>query len=153
MAKTKEEILARQRKYYHDHKEERIAYYKKNRIKEILKKRRKRNKNINAPIPEYGKKIKKTKEERKKELKQIKLKILSHYGNKCFCCKEDKIKLLTVDHIENNGREHGNSKRRYKGAILYLHLIKLNYPKGIQILCFNCNIGRRNNNNICPHKD
>jgi hypothetical protein len=84
---------------------------------------------------------------------KYKLDIILYYGGMCECCKEKNISFLTVDHIKNNGNEHKmNGKNRYKGETLYRYLIKHNYPKGIQILCFNCNIGKHNNKNVCPHK-
>lgn len=79
--------------------------------------------------------------------------VLAHYGQNCICCGEDNTKLLTIDHIENNGKEHGTAKYRYKGIYLYRYLVKNNYPNGLRILCFNCNIGRKNNRGICPHKE
>jgi hypothetical protein len=82
-------------------------------------------------------------------VKQI---VLNHYGTECKCCGENNARLLTIDHIENNGREHGNTVRRYKGSELYAMLIAQKYPSGIQVLCFNCNIGKRNNKGVCPHK-
>lgn len=86
--------------------------------------------------------------------KKYKGEVLSHYGGQCACCAENNISFLTIDHIDDNGKEHkGNGKHRYKGEILYRFLIKNNYPKGIQVLCFNCNIGKRNNNGTCPHKN
>lgn len=80
--------------------------------------------------------------------------ILKHYGESCFCCGETNISFLCVDHINDNGKEHGTGKKngRYKGIALYRFLIKNNYPDGIQIACFNCNIGRRINRGNCPHK-
>jgi hypothetical protein len=78
--------------------------------------------------------------------------VLKFYGGKCACCGEENIKFLTIDHINNNGKEHGNGKGRYKGEMLYRFLKANTYPGGIQVLCFNCNIGRRNNGGICPHK-
>jgi len=95
---------------------------------------------------------KKEKEAQRLEAIEYLHKILAHYGQSCACCGESTVKLLTVDHIENNGKEHGTANTRYKGYALYETLIRLQYPTGIQILCFNCNIGRRNNKGICPHK-
>lgn len=83
---------------------------------------------------------------------EAKAQVLAKYGQVCECCNESTRQLLTVDHINDNGKEHGTAKSRYKGALLYRHLISLNFPEGIRILCFNCNIGRRNNRGICPHK-
>lgn len=83
---------------------------------------------------------------------EIKACVFQHYGGECVCCHEKNLSFLTIDHIENNGREHGTGKTRYKGMALYRLLKKLNYPQGVRILCFNCNIGRQNNRGICPHK-
>jgi len=81
-----------------------------------------------------------------------KIMVLNHYGKKCFCCKENNPSLLTVDHINDDGKKHGTINCRYKGIGLYRFLIKNNYPKGLQTACFNCNIGRRINGGDCPHK-
>lgn len=89
---------------------------------------------------------------KRREKIDYKGKILSHYGLLCLCCGENNPILLTVDHINNNGKEHGTIKRRYKGSALYRYLVKNDYPIGIQILCFNCNIGKRNNKGVCPHQ-
>ena len=84
----------------------------------------------------------------------IKKQVFSHYGIKCFCCGENNLSFLNIDHINDNGREHGTGKKngKYKGVALYRFLIKNNYPTGIQTACFNCNMGRRINGGICPHK-
>lgn len=81
-------------------------------------------------------------------------KVLDHYGAKCSCCNEANTRFLSVDHIDDNGHDHkGRGKHRYKGETLYRLLVRLGFPAGIRILCFNCNIGRRNNKGTCPHRD
>jgi hypothetical protein len=83
--------------------------------------------------------------------------VLEHYSNKklsCACCGESIYAFLSIDHINGGGSKHlkliknkeqGNSKN------LYFWLIKNNFPKGFQVLCFNCNLGRSINKGICPH--
>lgn len=96
---------------------------------------------------------------RKKNLLQLKTEIYEHYckGNpRCACCGEDQFKFLSIDHIKNDGASHrktifGNS--RVGGGIrFYKWIINNNFPVFLQILCMNCNYGKRINGGICPHK-
>jgi len=76
---------------------------------------------------------------------------LSAYGHSCACCGEPEPLFLEIDHIENNGAEHrkkiGNSAKS-----IVEWLAKNNYPNGFQILCANCNQGKKRNGGTCPHK-
>ena len=179
MAITREERNKRRLAYYYKNKErdnpKRAAYYAANReaVKAKATEWWRRNKdranakrNQRRRTPEY-------KARRNEQLRawraaggttprgksyprmpdpKYKAAVLDHYGKHCQCCGENCIKLLTVDHINDNGRDHGAKNTRYKGEALYRHLIRIEYPTGIQILCFNCNIGKRNNKGICPHR-
>lgn len=82
---------------------------------------------------------------RKKKQKQI---VFERYGNKCSClgCPETNTRFLTIDHINNDGRKHRNMGKEF-----YKWIIKNNYPDDLQLLCWNCNSGRAQNNGICPH--
>jgi len=84
---------------------------------------------------------------------------LSHYSNGepiCSCCGEKEILFLHIDHIEGDGAEH---RRKLKSELGYYPggnnlpywLKKNGYPEGFQILCANCNLGKRCNS-VCPHK-
>jgi hypothetical protein len=80
----------------------------------------------------------------------VKLKVIEAYGGKCACCGEDEPRHLSIDHINNDGYIH----RREVGSRIYQWLIKNNYPKdNFQLLCFNCNFGKRINGGICPLLD
>lgn len=80
---------------------------------------------------------------------KLKQRIIDEYGGKCNCCGESEPIFLSIDHIDNNGAAH----RREVGNKIYNWLEKHNYPKGnFQLLCFNCNFGKRVNGGICPHK-
>lgn len=81
------------------------------------------------------------------------LQVIEHYSNgtnACACCGEKHIEFLTIDHINNDGAEH-RKKIGLGGGATYGWLVKNNYPKGYQVLCFNCNcaIGVHG---YCPHK-
>jgi len=77
--------------------------------------------------------------------------VLSHYGDKCACCGESGKMFLEIDHIQDNGaahrREIGTSAKALCGWI-----IRNNFPADFQILCANCNQGKKRNGGICPHK-
>jgi hypothetical protein len=83
-------------------------------------------------------------------------KVFAHYGEECACCGEKGRAFLTLDHIDNNGAEHrrelggGRSTSTDK---TWRWLVTNNFPEGFQILCYNCNCGKRDNGGICPHKE
>ena len=79
--------------------------------------------------------------------------VFEAYGGwKCACCGELERSFLTIDHMQNNGSQlrregvHGHSTQFYRW------LKKSNYPIDFQVLCMNCQFGKRMNNNICPHQ-
>lgn len=73
--------------------------------------------------------------------------ILDHYGRKCVCCEESNESFLTVDHINNDGSKQ---RKIYKNT--YSYAVSNGFPVDLQILCYNCNMGKARNNGICPHK-
>lgn len=94
-----------------------------------------------------------TQKEKKRDYRQqIKKKAILHYSNKCECCGESEFDFLTIDHINGNGNRHHREIKIGGGAEFYRWIIKNNYPKIFQVLCFNCNCGRSLNKGICPHK-
>lgn len=73
-------------------------------------------------------------------------KILDVYGSLCICCGETEPVFLCIDHIDGGGHKH-----RKKVGGLYAWLKKNNYPKGFQILCWNCNSAKHLLGQ-CPHQ-
>jgi hypothetical protein len=72
-------------------------------------------------------------------------------GAVCACCGETTRKFLTFDHINNDGAAHRKSDPSAGNLVNWL---KTNdFPEGFQVLCFNCNYGKKVNGGICPHKD
>lgn len=83
-------------------------------------------------------------------IQRIKLKVFNHYSrglNKCLCCGISGLKFLSIDHLENNGNKH----RKQIGRHIYLWLYSNKFPKGYQVLCYNCNHAKHLNGGICPH--
>ena len=73
-------------------------------------------------------------------------------GYVCACCGEDERAFLTLDHVENNGSEHKREFNLTTGEMMHRWIIKNGFPEGFQVLCMNCNWGKRNNDGICPHQ-
>lgn len=82
----------------------------------------------------------------------LKLQVFKAYGGaRCRCCGETTLLFLSIDHKHNNGAKH----RRQgvgSGVNLYRWLRRNGYPRGFQVLCHNCNLGRHLNGGTCPHK-
>lgn len=139
-------------------------YYQQNKV-EINLKNKKYRKNNKDQLNIYKRKWRKDNSKRNKEyiiIGKIKIKkeVFSHYSNgkiKCYCCGENIIDLLTLDHPNNDGAKHRKKLRqKYSikgtGVIFYYWLKRNNYPKDIklQVSCWNCNSGKAIYG-ICPH--
>lgn len=84
-----------------------------------------------------------------KSKSKLKSDVFTAYGNKCTCCGELEKSFLSIDHVNGGGNAH----RKLLNGNFYLWLRKNKFPKeGFALLCFNCNLGRRINGGICPHK-
>ena len=86
---------------------------------------------------------------------RVKKEVIGHYGSVCKCCGESHLAFLTLDHKNGDGAEHRRQlKLIYKrdiGSRIYQWCRKNGYPDLFQVLCWNCNCGRRCNGGICPH--
>jgi len=74
----------------------------------------------------------------------LKKEVLTHYGDgKCACvrCGIDDIRCLSIDHINSGGAKE--RKKVGGGSRLYAWLKKMDYPKGYQTLCLNCQFIKR----------
>jgi hypothetical protein len=71
-------------------------------------------------------------------------------GYVCACCGEAEPMFLCLDHVNNDGNAHRAVVKPYR---LYKWLQEEQYPTGfLQVLCFNCNQGKRLNGGVCPHQ-
>ena len=77
--------------------------------------------------------------------------VLDAYGRECACCGETELLFLEIDHIGNDGHKHRKEIGRSAKALIWW-LIQNDFPDNVQILCANCNQGKKRNNGKCPHK-
>lgn len=72
----------------------------------------------------------------------IRRKALERYGGKCACCDEANYLFLTIDHVKNDGAEH-RIEMVGGGHSIFRWLSKMGYPENFQVLCWNCQHGKR----------
>lgn len=84
----------------------------------------------------------------------LKRDVFNAYGGYvCRCCGEMEPKFLSIDHINNDGAEMRKSGKHSRGGVaFYQWLRKSGFPKGFQVLCMNCNMGKHRNGGVCPHQ-
>ena len=70
----------------------------------------------------------------------------------CACCEEDTLEFLTLDHVKDRKRDGGvRVGGDRSGQTLISWLIRMNFPPGFQVLCYNCNCSRSKYDR-CPHE-
>jgi hypothetical protein len=84
---------------------------------------------------------------------ETKREVFAHYGTGCECCGETDLRLLTLDHINQDGNAHRKTLSRKGGIDFYVWVRANEFPNVLRILCWNCNIGRYHNGGICPHEE
>ena len=83
---------------------------------------------------------------------RVKAKAMAKYGGSCRCCGETRVAFLTIDHINNNGTAMRKSGEHSGGGHFYKYLIREPLDVSLQVLCWNCNMGRKSTG-TCPHVD
>jgi hypothetical protein len=78
--------------------------------------------------------------------------VMNHYGKICVCCGESDERFLSIDHINNDGYKKRQTREDCTGPSWYSRIIKRGFPDDLQVLCFNCNLGKNRCGGICPHK-
>lgn len=80
--------------------------------------------------------------------------VYAYYGSKCGCCGLSDTRFLSLDHVNNDGyKDLGPTGVKLNGPYLLANLVKNGIREDIQLLCFNCNMGKARNGGICPHKE
>jgi hypothetical protein len=75
--------------------------------------------------------------------------IIKSYGGCCECCGETEQMFLDVDHVAGDGATH---RREVGHPGVYRDIKRLGFPRDrFQLLCCNCNQGKRRNGGVCPH--
>jgi hypothetical protein len=123
-------------------------YHRRKRI-ENPDKERKSRREWKAANPEVFRTWNKNNPEKKAKYarnanKKVKIFVLTAYSPqkrlKCSwkLCKVSDVDMLTLDHVNNDGYKHRDSRgRRIAGSRLYYQLRGLGYPLGYQTLCAN----------------
>ena len=93
--------------------------------------------------------------------KKVRAETFAAYGGAvCKCCGETEEWFLTLDHINNQGNAHREllaerkswkNPRKIGGYALYAELRAAGFPPGFQVLCMNCNWGKKVLG-VCPHQ-
>lgn len=126
-AAHKEELIAYQKAYYAIHKEQRKAHYNAHQAE------RKAYRDAHKG---------QIKQHNRQSARKIKIEVLTHYSIGmypiCAHCGEEDLDVLCIDHINNDGAKHRQTAGL--GINLYAWLKRNNYPKGLQVLCANCNL-------------
>ena len=84
-------------------------------------------------------------EQAKVRTRELKQKVLNHYGQKCAClcgCGVTNIRWLTVDHRNNDGARHRKEGKVSTGRMFYAWIIRNRFPDNLQVLCWNCNCAK-----------
>ncbi len=130
-------------------------YYRTNA--EHIKSREKENYHANKPEIRARRlelssrhKEKNASRERKRYI-ALRREVINAYGNQCSCCGEKEYLFLEIDHVNNDGAEHRKIIGSSAKALL-MWIKKNKFPTSMQILCANCNQGKKRNGDICPHK-
>ncbi len=82
---------------------------------------------------------------------QLMRQVILMYGGKCICCNELRFEFLTLDHVNNDGFKE-RRERGYRGGYgFYKKLINIPLREDLQVMCYNCNLGKARCGGTCPH--
>jgi hypothetical protein len=114
---------------------------------ECLDKRKEHNKKTYKENPAMrARRLQSTKDTQR----ELRTRVIQHYGGKCACCGEDEFIFLDFDHMNGGGSLH-RKELKLSGNTFVRWLIDNDYPSYIRLLCANCNQGRYRNKGMCPH--
>ena len=141
--RNREKLAKYQRDYRHKHHE---------KFRQYVMGRRKTK--LSAMTPDELKAFRKAECDKKKRLDAIlKNEVFMAYGGwVCACCGETERSFLTIDHMLNNGSKLRREGVHGHSTDFYRWLKKSGFPPDFQVLCMNCQFGKRMNKNVCPHQ-
>lgn len=80
---------------------------------------------------------------------KIRNEVFDRHGSECVACGETERLFLTIDHINNDGWQlRKTNGYRESGVGLYLDILRYGMREDLEILCFNCNFGKRRNGGV-----
>lgn len=132
------------RKWYADHPE---------RVKQQAKRWRERKIARMSPEELKAFRLKESSKTKRDHLLRKERVYAAYGGYECACCGETQKEFLSIDHIRNDGYEMFKKGIHPRGTGFYIWLCKNNFPEGFQVLCMNCQFGKKHNNGVCPHME
>lgn len=134
---SKEEKNAYNRVYQVEHREE-IRLRRRDYLPVYLEENREKVAAQQAAW--YQKNTGRRKAYMKKYRRDLKMEVLSKYGEVCQFCGEAEPEFLTLDHIEGGGNAHRRTLGDNGSMAVYRDLKKQGFPLGYRCLCLNCNV-------------
>lgn len=92
---------------------------------------------------------------RRSHYKELRDEILTALGGKCYCCGVDDYRFLTIDHVQNDGKQERKPNGKGRNSYMVLRAIwESGCPRDrYQAACYNCNCARQlTPDKICPHQ-
>jgi hypothetical protein len=82
----------------------------------------------------------------------LKLEVLTAYGGPvCFCCGENRLECLSIDHVNGLGARHRRENHKAKNLCIWLR--QNNFPTGFRAACHNCNFSAGHHpSKLCVHE-
>lgn len=71
--------------------------------------------------------------------KEIKLSVINYYGGKCELCEKNDPVILSLDHINGNGRKNRKEILKIDSGSKFYKWVFKNKPNNLRLLCYNCN--------------
>ena len=145
------------KQWYKNTRTERIKYshewYLKNKARVKANSKRSKQRIYNNPT-RYAEYKKYNALKARVERLQVKAKVMRHYSPnlKCMRCGISNIHVLSIDHIQGNGKQHRQNIGNIGGFAFYRWLHRNKYPLGFQVLCMNCQFIKRVENNETKRK-
>lgn len=72
----------------------------------------------------------------------VRASVIEYYGSKCSLCNESNPKLMSLDHLDGNGRAHRKEVLGTDSGSQFYKWVAKNKPDNLRLLCFNCNCQR-----------
>jgi hypothetical protein len=149
--------------YRAKHREELNAYHRMLRKRDAEKYKgysaKRRQEKLGSMTPEQLVEFHQMEADKTRRLNRvIKDEVFERYGGYiCACCGETEEAFLTIDHMDNNGHQHrkemSSNGHTVGSTQTYRWLKRHGFPPGFQVLCMNCQFGRKHNNGVCPHQE
>lgn len=81
---------------------------------------------------------------------RLRMEVLRVFGGRCACCGESEPDFLDLDHVHDDGKAE-RAEEGTSWSTIWKRAIAEGPGGRYQLLCCNCNHGKRRNHGVCPH--